>query len=329
MSIKANPLVSVLIPAYNHENYVQGTIRSIIDQTYQNIELIIIDDGSKDTTLAKIHELDAECHKRFAKFVVKTQDNSGTCITLNRLLAEASGQYVYFIASDDQAKPQCIQTELEFLQAHPDYCLAVGDNDFIDEHGQAMYLDEEKKGTYDEATAKFKTFGQLISHNAKFDIYCKKFGRYDILHNGNHIPNGYLIRKSAVDEVPPFTPKAPLEDWYLMLQLAKHSKMKLLNGILFSYRKHSTNTSGNLEHMKEMSAKTRVYEDKQLSESDDSKITRWALYTKKGYGICYRESGIPGVLEILTFNDVGNKIKTKIIRVLNCEICKYRYRYQK
>ena len=51
------PLVSVIIPAYNHENYIQEAIKSIIAQTYKNIELIILDDGSKDSTWQKIQEL--------------------------------------------------------------------------------------------------------------------------------------------------------------------------------------------------------------------------------------------------------------------------------
>ena len=51
------PLVSVVIPCYNHEQFVQDCIQSVIDQTYQNIELIIIDDGSKDNSVEKIKEL--------------------------------------------------------------------------------------------------------------------------------------------------------------------------------------------------------------------------------------------------------------------------------
>lgn len=54
MNSLEKPLVSVVIPCYNHENFVQGCIQSVIDQTYQNIELIIIDDGSKDNSVLKI-----------------------------------------------------------------------------------------------------------------------------------------------------------------------------------------------------------------------------------------------------------------------------------
>ena len=66
-------LVSVIIPAYNHERFVQQTIRSIIGQSYKNIELIIIDDGSTDSTWLKINELKKECEERFSRVVFKTK----------------------------------------------------------------------------------------------------------------------------------------------------------------------------------------------------------------------------------------------------------------
>lgn len=57
MKLDSHPLVSIVIPCYNHENFVQECIQSVIDQTYQNIELIIIDDGSKDGSVEKIQEM--------------------------------------------------------------------------------------------------------------------------------------------------------------------------------------------------------------------------------------------------------------------------------
>ena len=68
-------LVSVIIPAYNHEKYVQETIKSIINQTYQNIELIVIDDGSKDSTWQKILEMKDKCGRRFEKVPRKMPRN--------------------------------------------------------------------------------------------------------------------------------------------------------------------------------------------------------------------------------------------------------------
>ena len=63
------PLVSVIIPAYNHEKFVQEAIKSIIEQTYQNIELIVIDDGSTDLTWQKILDIQEECNKRLSNVI--------------------------------------------------------------------------------------------------------------------------------------------------------------------------------------------------------------------------------------------------------------------
>ena len=111
-----SPLVSVIIPAYNHEKYVQETVKSIINQTYKNIELIIIDDGSTDNTWQKIQEIKEECEKRFKRVFFETKKNEGTCKTLTKLISLTQGEFVYLIASDDRAKPKAIEKEVAFLK---------------------------------------------------------------------------------------------------------------------------------------------------------------------------------------------------------------------
>ena len=88
---------------------MQETIKSVIDQTYQNIELIIIDDGSKDNTWQKIQELKDICQKRFTRFVAQTQQNQGVTITLNKAVPLCKGKYISIIASDDLFMPQAIE----------------------------------------------------------------------------------------------------------------------------------------------------------------------------------------------------------------------------
>ena len=95
MNISKLPLVSVVISAYNHENYIQETINSIIAQTYEKIELIIIDDGSIDLTFEKILEMENVCKERFINIIFKKQKNQGIGTTANNLINLSQGKYIY------------------------------------------------------------------------------------------------------------------------------------------------------------------------------------------------------------------------------------------
>ena len=222
-------LVSVLIPAYNHEKYVQETINSIINQTYQNIELIIIDDGSKDSTWQKILEMKEICQKRFVNVVFETKSNEGTCATFNRLLAKANGEYVYIIASDDTAMPTAIEKEVGFLMNNPDYALCVGDNAIMDSDSKICFWDKKRNIVYDKAKAKYGTFGEFLQKTQNLNFLKDYFGSYITIYPSNYIPNGYLIRKSIFDIIGNFTKEAPLEDYWLMLQISRYCS--IIDGI--------------------------------------------------------------------------------------------------
>ncbi len=315
-----NDLISVIIPACNHEKYVQETIQSIINQTYQNIELIIIDDGSKDSTWQKIQEMKQVCENRFSRFVFETQENQGTCKTLNKLISLSQGEYLYLIASDDIAKPDAIEKEYNFLSKNPNYALCVGDDEFIDSESKVCYWDNELNIEYDKKKAIYISFGNFLQKNHNFSFLSNKFGRYDSLNIGNHIPNGYLVRKSIFEKIGQFTPDAPLEDYWLMLQISKYAKMKYFDEILFSYRWHNTNTAQNREKMINMTNKTKEYEEYILENLDFNTVLPIVKNVYEN-GTCYKKQGIPFVFEILTYRKKQEKIK--IIKLFNKEIKRY------
>lgn len=95
------PLVTVMVPSYNHEKYIESAIQSIIDQDYENIELIVIDDGSRDNSANIIRALIPQCEKRFKRFEFRSRPNKGLCRTLNEALDWSQGQYFSATASDD------------------------------------------------------------------------------------------------------------------------------------------------------------------------------------------------------------------------------------
>ncbi len=95
-------LVSVIIPCYNHENYVADCLKSIINQTYPNLEIIICDDCSQDASMEEIQRQKILFEERNIRFVaMKNEKNSGVPATINRMLKEAKGEYIKPLASDD------------------------------------------------------------------------------------------------------------------------------------------------------------------------------------------------------------------------------------
>ena len=253
-------LVSVCIPAYNHAPFVQETIKSIINQTYKKLELIIVDDGSTDQTFSKIKDLEKKCQDRFNKFILIKNQHYGTCESLNKLISLAMGDFIYIIASDDVAKPDAIKILTQALTIHPEYVLAVGDNELINSYSKQIGWDEHQNSVPIEK-AYYKTFGDFLQKkHPNIDFNTNDFGAYKNLIKSNHIPNGYLISSKALKKINTFTNRAPLEDWYLMLQLSKLGKFKFVNKVLFSYRWHDNNTAKKCYYMREISTKTLQYE---------------------------------------------------------------------
>ena len=259
------PLVSVCIPAYNHEKYIEESILSVIDQIYTDIELIVIDDGSKDSTWEKLCALRPMCEKRFKNVVFMLQENQGLCTTLNRTIAMAKGKYLYLMASDDTTKPDAIAEQVDFMEKNPEYVLCVGDNEIIDANSKRVAWGKKREiVAFDEG---YKTFAAyLMSKEGTPQFNSTDFGTYPTLACGNYVVNGYLIRKDAFDMTGGYTTEAPLDDWYMMMQLSKQGKFKFIDKILFSYRWHGENSITQKERMKQFYRKTLLHEEKVLKE---------------------------------------------------------------
>ena len=135
-----SPLVSVIMPVYNASKYVEEAVASVLNQTYQNFELLVIDDGSKDNSLELIKSFDDP------RLHVFTQMNQGANVARNRGLYESKGEYVKFLDSDDVLYPDALKTQVEQMASLADNEEVFGDFDFIDENGKVFYhhvLDEE------------------------------------------------------------------------------------------------------------------------------------------------------------------------------------------
>lgn len=98
------PKVSIIVPIYNLENYIEQSVRSLLAQSYQNVEIILVDDGSRDNSLSLITQLAAED----SRIVYTSQPNGGAAKARNTGLAMATGEYITFVDGDDMLSPNAI-----------------------------------------------------------------------------------------------------------------------------------------------------------------------------------------------------------------------------
>lgn len=127
-------MVSVIMPAYNSEGYIADAIKSVIYQTYKNIELIICDDASSDNTVKIITETVGSDSR--VKIIRKTE-NSGVAKTRNAAIEQANGRYIAFLDSDDIWKPEKLKTQIKFIK-ESECAVCYSSYGFINANGKLL-----------------------------------------------------------------------------------------------------------------------------------------------------------------------------------------------
>jgi glycosyltransferase involved in cell wall biosynthesis len=128
------PLVSVVIPMYNHASYVAECLDSILSDGYPNLEVLILDDGSTDSSFEVVQQWRRRNPSAFGLFQVKRQQNQGAAKTANELIRMSSGDYITPLASDDKLFHGGIHARVRYLQENPQLSAVFGDSQVIDEH---------------------------------------------------------------------------------------------------------------------------------------------------------------------------------------------------
>ena len=121
-TIAAKPKVSILIPLYNSEKYIAETIDSCLDQTYENIEIIVVDDGSTDSGLI----IAKQYANKHANIKIGTQKNSGASAARNRAFELSTGEYIQYLDADDLLHPDKIRLQMEVLKNEDERTLIFG-----------------------------------------------------------------------------------------------------------------------------------------------------------------------------------------------------------
>lgn len=232
----SQPLVSVVIPCYNHEEFVQDSIQSVIDQTYKNIELIIIDDGSKDSSVEKIREMIELCQQRFVRFEYRSRANIGLSATLNEALEWCKGEYFSPLASDDQILNNKTAIQVDFLNRNLSCTAVFGGYHVINDKSQIIDTKVGLKKVYD--------FKKVYLH------------RHDL-----PAPTA-MMRLNTVRALNNYDTKIKIEDWYMWLKLSMVGDVIYLPIIMSKYRHHEDNTSKKFSLMREERLKIiNLYKD--------------------------------------------------------------------
>lgn len=211
-----NPEVSVIIPAYNAEKYIDESVESILGQTFQDLELIILDDGSTDQTSKKIQKL-AEKDKRI--IFLKNEKNLGIPKTRNKGISIAKGKYIAWQDADDISVPDRIEKQKAFLDENPQAGIVGGFLEFFEE-GKKPSL--RKYAATDEAIRKNIFKYSPVAQPAS------------------------MIRKECFDRIGLYnTELEAAEDLEMSFRIGNAYKFANLQDTMIRYRVHSGNITSN------------------------------------------------------------------------------------
>lgn len=220
-------LVSIISPCYNGEKYLDNYLTSVLEQTYDNIELIVIDDASTDKTAGILENYETKFQERGYRFIHTTlAANSGQAAAVNRGLKMFSGEYITWMDSDDIYYPDAIQKKVEFLKKHKEFDFVLNYGEIVNEADLNHPLGILKRT---------KPIGQ--------DELFK-----DLLDESNVVfcPGTILVKteslKTAIPDLDIYESREG-QNWQLMLPLAYCCRVGYLDEVLFKYVVHTDSHS--------------------------------------------------------------------------------------
>ena len=218
------PLVSIIIPAYNAQSFIAQTIDSVLAQTYQAREVVVVDDGSTDNTAAIV--------KSYGKQVVyRHQEQSGVCRARNLGIERCSGQFLCFFDSDDIMVPDRIAAQIEFMERHRDVGLAFSDYRNFTEAG---HHPESHFETCPRLRQQIQGLDELVIAHACELLAEENFG----------IAGSLIMRRRLLDLVPGFEPRLKgCEDFHFYYRLARHTRVGIINRLGMFRRFHQMNVT--------------------------------------------------------------------------------------
>lgn len=208
-----NTRVTIFIPVYNAEEFLYATVCSALDQTFTDFELLVVDDGSTDNSMAILKSFNDSRLR-----VVKNECNKGRPFTRNRGIELARGEYLAVLDADDLVVPERLSRQVEFLDQHPDV-VAVGSS--------ALYID---------SSGNIASLCQVPTESK--DIRRKIFCNNCFFHSS------VMFRRQALIDIGGYNLAFPqAQDYELFLRLCEHHSLANIKDPLIKYRFHSNQVS--------------------------------------------------------------------------------------
>lgn len=222
-----HPKLSVIIASYNHQDYIAETLRSLEQQTFQDFEIIIVDDGSTDKTVEVVKNTQSRSQ-------IYTQENQGVVAARNRGIDLAKGKYICFVDSDDVVLPERFAKQVALLDGNNELGMVYADALIIDSKGNKIGKFSDVYPIVDGDAA------QMLALHYCFTPMITVMVRADVL------------RKTG-----PFERPGPISDYMKWIEVAHISKVHYDPEPLGCWRRHQTSTSKQANKVKSY-AKTRA-----------------------------------------------------------------------
>ncbi|HHW36017.1 MAG TPA: glycosyltransferase [Bacillales bacterium] len=233
-------LVSVIIPTFNCEEYIDKAIESLLEQSYRNIEIIVVDDGSTDSTRKVLSKFDKDIIYFYKK-------NGGEASARNYGLSKATGEYIAFLDADDYYDPIKIEKQINVMIQNPEVDIVYNDVTVIDTNNQEINI-LKSEGTF----------------NNKYDFFSQMLYRQIIPATAS-----MMIKRNCIDQGIRYPEQYTNSvDYWFTLQLAERYQFYYLEESLYSYRRHEKNLTN--QHEKQMKCEKQMIKDLGLIKIKDA-----------------------------------------------------------
>ena len=335
-----NPKVSLVVPIYNGENYVREAVDSAIAQTYENLEIILVNDGSKDNT----HTICEEYQKNYPKLIKYfRKENGGVSTALNLAIKNMTGEYFTWLSHDDVYYPEKVETQVNILNdffkqgRDIENVILYSDYELINEKGKHIsnvVFDSEllnKKPAYSllrgsingltllipkEAFDTMGTFDESLRTTQDYDLWMRFLKKYTFYHHPDVLTKTRLHKNQTTN-----TSKVLMEEsnalWINICEMLNDSEKEELDGSLYNYYHNmyvflETHTNYD-EAKKHCENKLKDIKDKIKKEMEENHMPVTVVITYYNESKEELERAVKSVLnqtysdiEIIVINDSGD-----------------------